>query len=165
MNPSVSACMHNHHLSHLCGRFCQAPREKSRYFSTAPRIQDGRLHVGREYSPFRPVHALLSYSFSREPLPSSSFFTRRAHARAHIGIHMHDVRARHVFSLLLSCVDICNFQYCPASQCRFSMRCFFFYKPITSRAKTRSRCMYEVATVSVQYTNRVIPSAEGANIT
>lgn len=48
-------------------RFCQASREENRYFSTAPRIQDGRVHVDREDSPFPPLHAPRSLA----PLPAS----------------------------------------------------------------------------------------------
>jgi len=113
------------HLPHLCGRFCQGPREKNRYFSTAPRIQDGRLHVGREDSPFRPLHVPLSYSFSREPL-SLPLCTMRTHVHTHPHVYVR-ARASDRFSVALMCrhllLSILSYVAMPV----FYMMLFFFF--------------------------------------
>jgi len=118
MNPSTSACMHNHCLSHLRCRFCQAPREKNRYFSTASRIQDGRLHVGREDSPFHPALLL------REPLPTSSLSVHDARTHAHTS-----TRATNIFFSHVSIFATFDIFLCVAMPVGFS---FFFFFTVDS---------------------------------
>jgi len=115
-NPFGSACMHNYRLSHRRGRFCQTWREKNRYFSTAFRIQDGRLHVGREkIAPFVP-YMLCSLA----PSGASLFFPLRfircgtharaytrhthAYARARVCGAMYFLSCRYLQLLTLLCV-------------------------------------------------------------
>lgn len=112
MNPFASACMHNYRPASPWPVLSNVARKESLFFNG---IQDSRWPAAcrsRKDSPFRPLHVLLSCSFDREPLLSSSLYTMR-HASAYIGTRAHThthatyTRARvcvsNVFSLALLC--------------------------------------------------------------
>lgn len=127
--------MHDHRLSRLCGRFCQAPREKNRYFSTAPRIQDGRLHVGREkIAPFVP-YVICSLTPSAASLSFPPLCARaRARVRTRTQPHTH-MRAR-VARAKEPCIFYCPFMSIFATfDTALRRDADFSYKPATSQLK------------------------------